>query len=367
MRKRITLLPGDGIGPEIVTQAVLVLDEVAAGFGHEFALDRHRIGGCAIDGDGDPFPAATLESCRQSDAVLLGAVGGPRWDHLAGDRRPEHGLLQMRRELGLFANLRPAALNPALKDASPLRPDIVSRGVDLIIVRELTGGIYFGRRGTTTGLSGREAFDTESYNEEEIRRIARVAFELARTRRRAVTSVDKANVLESSRLWRTVVTETASAYPEVTLDHMYVDNAAMQVVRDPARFDVVVTSNMFGDILSDEASMVTGSIGMLPSASLGASTAGVYEPIHGSAPDLAGRDVANPIATILSVAMMLRHSFGLDREARAVEGAVSDVLERRYRTADIMSPGMAAVGTREMGRLIVDAVRGRGTPVDGGN
>jgi 3-isopropylmalate dehydrogenase len=361
MRKRITLLPGDGIGPEIVAQAALVLDEVAAGFGHEFALERHPIGGRAIDAGGDPFPAATLEACLRSDAVLLGAVGGPRWDGLAGDKRPEHGLLRLRRELGLFANLRPASLNKALKDASPLRPDIVARGVDLLIVRELTGGIYFGRRGKTTGPAGREAFDTESYNEEEIRRIARVALDLARRRRRTLTSVDKANILESSRLWRAVVTETASEYPDVALDHMYVDNAAMQLVRAPSRFDVVVTSNMFGDILSDEASMITGSIGLLPSASLGASSAGVYEPIHGSAPDIAGRDLANPIGTILSVAMMLRHSFGLEPEARAVEEAVSDVLDRRFRTADIMSPGMAAVGTGEMGRLIVEAVRNRGS------
>jgi len=367
MKKRIAVLPGDGIGPEIVAQAALVLDEVAMGFSHEFILERFPIGGCAIDATGDPFPEATLEACRNADAVLLGAVGGPRWDHLAGDRRPEHGLLRLRRELGLFANLRPATLAPALKDASPLRPDIVSRGVDILIVRELTGGIYFGHRGTAKGFSGREAFDTESYNEEEIRRIARVAFGLSLRRRRAVTSVDKANVLESSRLWRTVVTETASEYPDVALDHMYVDNAAMQLVRDPARFDVVVTSNMFGDILSDEASMITGSIGMLPSASLGASAAGVYEPIHGSAPDLAGRDLANPIATILSAAMMLRHSFVLDVEASAVEAAVSDVLDRRYRTADIMSPGMAAVGTREMGRLIAKAVRDGGTPIEGGN
>ncbi len=370
MKKRIVLLPGDGIGPEIVAQAVLVLDEITLLFGHEFVLDPRPFGGCAIDAAGDPFPVATLEACRRADAVLLGAVGGPLWDHLAGDRRPEAGLLRLRRELGLFANLRPASLNPALAEASPLRPDIVSQGIDILIVRELTGGIYFGRRGTATGPAGREAFDTESYNEEEIRRIARVAFDLARGRRKAVTSVDKANILDTSRLWRTVVNETAAEYPDVALDHMYVDNAAMQIVRRPAQFDVLVTSNMFGDILSDEASMVTGSIGMLPSASLGAPGPAVYEPIHGSAPDIAGRDLANPAATILSAAMLLRHSFGLDPEARAVEAAVTDVLSRGFRTADIMSPGMTRVGTSEMGRLIAAAVRAHGrsggTPVAGG-
>lgn len=360
MKKQITLLPGDGIGPEIIAQAVLVLDEIASAFGHEFVLDPRPFGGCAIDAAGDPFPAATLEACRRADAVLLGAVGGPSWDHLAGDRRPEAGLLRLRRELGLFANLRPASLNPALAEASPLRPDIMSQGIDLLIVRELTGGIYFGRRGTANGPAGREAFDTESYNEEEVRRISRVAFDLARRRRRAVTSVDKANILDSSRLWRAVVNETANDYPDVALDHMYVDNAAMQIVRNPGRFDVIVTSNMFGDILSDEASMVTGSIGMLPSASLGAPGPAVYEPIHGSAPDIAGRDLANPAATILSVAMMLRHSFGFDSEARTVEAAVTDVLARGFRTADIMSPGMTPVGTRAMGRSVADAVRARG-------
>ncbi len=360
MKKRITLLPGDGIGPEIIAQAVLVLNEISSAFGHEFVLDSRPFGGCAIDATGDPFPPATLESCRQSDAVLLGAVGGPRWDHLAGDRRPESGLLRLRRDLGLFANLRPASLNPELAEASPLRPDIVSQGIDLMIVRELTGGIYFGRRATGDGPAGREAFDTESYNEEEVRRIARIAFDLARKRHKAVTSVDKANILDSSRLWRAVVNETAAGYPDIALDHMYVDNAAMQIVRRPSRFDVIVTSNMFGDILSDEASMITGSIGMLPSASLGVSGPGVYEPIHGSAPDIAGRDLANPVGTILSAAMMLRHSLGLESEARAVEAAVTRVLERGFRTEDIMSPGMTRIGTREMGRSIAKAVGDRG-------
>ncbi len=356
MRKRIILLPGDGIGPEIVSQAVLVLDKVASKFGHEFDTISRSAGGCAIDETGDPMPEATVEACRQSDAVLLGAVGGPRWDHLEGHQRPEAGLLRIRRELGLFANLRPAVFLEALKDASPLRAEITARGMDILIVRELTGGIYFGPRGMTTGPSGREAFDTEIYNEEEIRRIARVAFDLARGRRGKVVSVDKANVLASSRLWRAVVTETAANYRDVTLDHMFVDNAAMQIVRDPSQFDVLLTSNMFGDILSDEASVLTGSIGLLPSASLGGSTLGLYEPIHGSAPDLAGRDLANPIAAILSAAMMMRHSFGLEKEAQAVEAAVSRVLAGTFRTADILSPGLIRVGTREMGRLVADAV-----------
>jgi 3-isopropylmalate dehydrogenase len=352
MNKRITLLPGDGIGPEIVDQAVIILDQVAAKFGHTFMSEAKPAGGAAIDATGNPMPDFTVAACRESDAVLLGAVGGPKWDHLAGDLRPEAGLLRIRKELGLFANLRPAVLYDALRSASPLRSDIAARGVDILIVRELTGGLYFGRRGRTKGASGREAFDTEMYNEQEIRRIAGVAFALARERRRKVTSVDKANVLDSSRLWREVVIETAADYPDVALEHMYVDNAAMQIIRDPSQFDVFLTTNMFGDILSDEASAVTGSIGMLPSASMGETSHGLYEPIHGSAPDLAGRNVANPIATILSVAMMLRHSFGLAEEARAVERAVSRVLGRVFRTIDIMSPGMTLVGTRKMGELI---------------
>ncbi len=356
MRKRITLLPGDGIGPEIIAQAVSVLENIGAGFGHAFAMETRAAGGSAIDASGDPMPAETIASCRESDAVLLGAVGGPRWDGLEGDKRPEAGLLRIRKELGLYANIRPAVLHAALQSASPLRPDITARGVDILIVRELTGGLYFGPRGKREGASGREAFDTEIYNEEEIRRIARVGFELALKRRRKVTSVDKANVLSSSRLWREVVTEVAAAYPSISLDHMLVDNAAMQIVRDPSRFDVLLTSNMFGDILSDEASVVTGSIGMLPSASLGFSARGLYEPIHGSAPDIAGRDLANPLATILSAAMMLRISFGLEEEAGAVEAAVSGVLASGFRTADIMSPGLTLVGTEEMGRRVAAAI-----------
>jgi 3-isopropylmalate dehydrogenase len=356
MNKNITILPGDGIGPEIVAQAVLALGRVGDEFGHRFEVAAMPAGGISIDETGDPMPDMTIEACRNGDAVLLGAVGGPRWDGLEGHKRPEAGLLRIRRELGLFANIRPAVLHEALKEASPLRPDITARGVDILIVRELTGGMYFGRRGTASGPNGREAFDTESYNEVEIRRIARTAFSLARGRGRRVVSVDKANVLDSSRLWRSVVIEASAEYPDVTLEHMLVDNAAMQIVRDPSRFDVLLTSNMFGDILSDEASVVTGSIGMLPSASLGEGSFGLYEPIHGSAPDIAGRDLANPIATILSAAMMLRHSFGMATEAAGVEAAVSRVLERGFRTADIMSPGMERIGTRAMGRMIADEI-----------
>ncbi|MHB8054178.1 MAG: 3-isopropylmalate dehydrogenase [Candidatus Aminicenantales bacterium] len=352
MEKRITLLPGDGIGPEIVEQAVLALEQVAAKYGHTFITEAKPAGGAAIDATGNPMPDFTVETCRQSDAVLLGAVGGPKWDALEGAQRPEAGLLRIRKELGLFANLRPAVLYDALRSASPLRPDIVARGMDILIVRELTGGLYFGKRGTGKGASGREAFDTETYDEREIRRVARVAFALARNRRKKVTSVDKANVLASSRLWRDVVIETAAEFPDISLEHMYVDNAAMQIVREPSQFDVVVTTNMFGDIISDEASVVTGSIGMLPSASMGETTRGLYEPIHGSAPDIAGQNRANPIATILSVAMMLRNSFALLEEAWLVERAVSRILARGFRTADIMSQGMKLVGTREMGGLV---------------
>lgn len=352
MEYRIALLPGDGIGPEIVGQADAVLQQVAARYGHVFKIESRPAGGAAIDAAGNPLPDSTLKTCLQSDAVLLGAVGGPKWDALTGEQRPESGLLRIRKEMGLFANLRPAVLYDALRISSPLRPDIVARGMDVLIVRELTGGIYFGRRESGSGTSGREAFDTESYNEQEIRRVARVAFAQARNRRKKVTSVDKANVLASSRLWRDVVSETAADYPDVVLEHMYVDNAAMQLVRDPSQFDVLLSTNMFGDILSDEASVVTGSIGMLPSASLGGTSRGLYEPIHGSAPDITGQNLANPLATILSAAMMLRHSFALEREAWQVERAVSRVLAQGFRTADIMSPGFKLVGTREMGGLV---------------
>jgi len=352
MEKRITLLPGDGIGPEIVEQAAAVLQRIAVRHGHTFATEVKPAGGAAIDATENPMPDFTVEACLAADAVLLGAVGGPKWDALEGARRPEAGLLRIRKEMGLFANLRPAVLYDTLRGASPLRPDIVSKGMDVLIVRELTGGLYFGKRGNGTGAAGREAFDTETYDEREVRRVARVAFAQARNRRKKVTSVDKANVLASSRLWRDIVTETAADYPDVALEHMYVDNAAMQLVRDPSQFDVILTTNMFGDILSDEASVVTGSIGMLPSASLGETPRGLYEPIHGSAPDIAGQNRANPLATILSAAMMLRDSFALEKEAWEVERAVSRVLARGFRTADIMSPGRKLVGTREMGGLV---------------
>jgi len=356
MEYRIAVLPGDGIGPEVIEQALLVLEQVGRKFGHVFRFTTLLAGGCAIDATGNPLPEETLDECRRSDAVLLGAVGGPKWDNLPGDIRPEAGLLALRGGLGLFANLRPAVLNRELRDACPLRPDIVGESMDIMVVRELTGGIYFGQRGRRTGKMGEEAFDTECYSEGEIERIARVAFEVARKRRKKVTSVDKANVLESSRLWREVVTKVANDYPDVTLEHMYVDNAAMQLVRNPRQFDVIVTSNMFGDILSDEASMITGSIGMLPSASLGEGSFGLYEPIHGSAPDIAGKDKANPLATILSAAMMLRYTMHLEEEAMAVENAVNRVLEEGYRTADIMSTGKKNVGTREMGRLVAERI-----------
>ncbi len=357
MRFDIAVLPGDGIGPEVVEQAVKVLDAVAQKYGHEFRTQEALIGGCAIDACGEPLPRETLEICKKCDAVLLGAVGGDKWDSLPGDKRPEAGLLGIRAGLGLFANLRPAVIYNALKDASPLKDDIIKDGIDIMVVRELTGGIYFGKRGRTDmGDMGEAAFDTEVYSVYEVERIARKAFEIAMNRRKIVTSVDKANVLESSRLWREVVIRVSREYPEVTLNHMYVDNASMQLVRKPEQFDVIVTSNMFGDILSDEASMITGSIGMLPSASLGNGNMGLYEPVHGSAPDIAGCNKANPLATILSAAMMLRYSFGLEEEARAVENAVNKVLDKGYRTADIASEGTKIVGTSEMGQLVRDEI-----------
>ena len=353
MRYDITVLKGDGIGPEVVDQTLAVLDKVGKKYGIEFAYNYELMGGCAIDAFGEPLPAATLERCKKSDAVILGAVGGTKWDGLPGKLRPEAGLLGLRAGLGLYANLRPAIIYNALKDASPLKAEIISGGIDIMVVRELTGGIYFGERGRSdTGTDKEAAFDTEKYSVNEIERIARTAFEAARKRRRLLTSVDKANVLESSRLWRETVIKLSKDYPDVRLNHMYVDNAAMQLVRKPDQFDVIVTSNLFGDILSDEASMITGSIGMLPSASLGEGTLGLYEPIHGSAPDIAGQDKANPIATILSAAMMLKYSFKQDEAAGQIEKAVVRVLEKGFRTGDIASEGCKMVGTREMGRLI---------------
>lgn len=336
MEFNIALLRGDGIGPEIVDSAVAVLKKTAAKFGHTFNFTPYLIGGSAIDATGIPLPQETVDGCLASDSVLLGAVGGPKWDDQTGNNRPEKALLGIRSALGLYTNLRPAKLYPALRAASPLKDEIVGSGFDLMIVRELTGGIYFGDRGYREGKYGQEAFDTEAYSVTEIERIGKVAFESAMKRSKRLCSIDKANVLESSRLWRKTMHELAEQYPEVQYTDMFVDNAAMQLVRDPRQFDVIVTSNMFGDILSDEASQITGSIGMLASASLGASTRGMYEPIHGSAPDIAGQNKANPIATILSAAMMLRYSFGLNAEADAIEAAVDKVLDAGYRTADLM-------------------------------
>lgn len=351
----IALLRGDGIGPEIVDSAVEVLNKTAEKFGHTFNFTPYLIGGAAIDATGKPLPDETVEGCLASDSVLLGAVGGPKWDNLPGDQRPEKALLGIRAALGLFTNLRPAKLYKALKDSCPLRPDIVENGFDLMMVRELTGGIYFGERGRREGKYGEEAYDTECYSKMEIERIAKVAFETARKRNKNVISIDKANVLESSRLWRATVHEIAKDYPDVTCTDMLVDNAAMQLVKNPAQFDVVVTSNMFGDILSDESSQITGSIGMLPSASLGSTKRGMYEPIHGSAPDIAGQNKANPIATILSASMMLRYSFDLDKEADAIDAAVDKFLEMGYRTADLAgNTGVKPLSTTEVTAKILE-------------
>lgn len=336
MNYNIALLRGDGIGPEIVDGACKVLQKVGNLCGHTFNFTRYLIGGAAIDEYGIPLPEETVTGCKNSDSVLLGAVGGPKWDTLPGDKRPEKALLGIRSALGLYTNLRPAKLFPALISECPLRSDVAARGVDIMMVRELTGGIYFGERGRREGKYGPEAYDTEAYSVMEIERIAHVAFKTAMKRRKKVISIDKANVLESSRLWRATVHRIAEQYPEVECTDMLVDNAAMQLIKNPSQFDVIVTTNMFGDILSDESSQVTGSIGLLPSASLGDSTCGMYEPIHGSAPDIAGQNKANPIATILSAAMMLRYSFSLEKEANMIEDAVAKVLEDGFRTADII-------------------------------
>lgn len=357
MKYRIAVIPGDGIGPEIVDQGLKVLDRVGQVYGHNFEYTTLVAGGCAIDITGEPLPNETLDICKKSHAVILGAVGGPKWDNLPGNSRPEQALLGLRGELGLFANLRPAIIYDELKDACPLKPEIIGNSIDIMVVRELTGGIYFGEKGRRQGEKGIEAYDTETYSEVEVERIARLAFEIALKRGAKVTSVDKANILESSRLWREVVIRVAKDYPQVLLDHLYVDNAAMQLIRNPKQFDVIVTNNMFGDILSDEASMITGSIGMLPSASLGKDSFGMYEPIHGSAPDITGMDKANPIATILSIAMMLRYTFKLEREADAVETAVIQVLKEGYRSGDIMSLDKKLVGTQEMGDLIAKQIK----------
>lgn len=358
MGRRVLVLPGDGIGPEIVAEAAKVLDCLRADFGLDVHTEEALVGGAAYDATGHPLPEATLAQARVADAVLLGAVGGPRWESLDRSLRPEKALLGLRSGLGLFANLRPALLYPQLAGASTLKPEVVA-GLDIVIVRELTGGIYFGEpRGIRVLENGeREGYNTLVYRESEIRRVARVAFETARRRQGRLCSVDKANVLEATELWREVVGEVAADYPEVALSHLYVDNAAMQLVRAPKQFDVIVTTNMFGDILSDAAAMLTGSIGMLPSASLNAEGRGLYEPIHGSAPDIAGRGVANPLATILSVAMMLRHSLGEPELAGRVEAAVGAALDQGLRTPDIYTGAGREVGTAEMGDAVVAALR----------
>lgn len=360
MNYNVTVIPGDGIGPEIVKEARKVLDQVGKVFGHSFDYTEILMGGCSIDAYGVPLTEEALETARKSDAVLLGAVGGDvgnsRWYDVAPNLRPEAGLLAIRKGLGLFANIRPAYLYKELAEACPLKKEIIGDGFDMVIMRELTGGLYFGDRYTKEVDGVMTAVDTLTYNEKEIRRIAVKAFDIAMKRRKKVTSVDKANVLDSSRLWRKVVEEVAADYPEVELSHMLVDNCAMQLVMNPGQFDVILTENMFGDILSDEASMITGSIGMLSSASMNESKFGLYEPSHGSAPDIAGKDMANPIATILSAAMLLRYSFDMDREADAVEKAVQAVLTEGYRTGDIMSEGCTRVGTCKMGDLIVERI-----------
>ncbi len=352
---KIAVIDGDGIGPEIVAQAIKVLKKVQTLSGNTFEFNHVLMGGCAIDKCGEPLPQETIDVCLNSDAVLLGAVGGPKWDTLPGHLRPEKGLLGIRSALGLFANIRPAVLYKPLIDACPLRRDIAEKGIDMVVVRELTGGMYFGERGISE--DGKTAYDTEKYSEYEVERIAKIGFEMARNRRKNVISIDKANVLESSRLWRRVVERVAKDYPEITFSNMLVDNAAMQLVKNPAQFDVIITSNIFGDILSDESSMVTGSIGMLPSSSLGSKKLGLFEPIHGSAPDIAGKDIANPIATILSMSMMLRSSIDMPEYAKKIEDAVNTILEQGYRTGDIMSEGKTLVGCEKMGDLISEAIK----------
>lgn len=361
MELKITCIPGDGIGPEIVTEAKRVLNKVAQIYGHQMIFTDILMGGASIDACGVPLTDEAIATAKAADAVLMGSIGGDTttspWYKLPPNLRPEAGLLKIRKALNLFANLRPAVLYDELSGACPLKEEISSKGFDMLIMRELTGGLYFGERKTVEENGVLKAIDTLTYDENEIRRIAIKGFDVAMKRKKKVTSVDKANVLDSSRLWRKVVEEVAKDYPEVTLEHMLVDNCAMQLVKDPAQFDVILTENMFGDILSDEASMVTGSIGMLASASLNDTKFGLYEPSHGSAPDIAGKDIANPIATVLSAAMMLRYSFDLDKEADAIEAAVKQVLQEGYRTGDIMSEGCKKVGCSEMGQLLADRIQ----------
>ena len=352
MNKAIAVIRGDGIGPEIVNEAIKVLDKIAEKYGHTFTYDDVDMGGIAIDKWGDPLPQAMLDKCLAADSVLLGAVGGPKWEGLPGPQRPEKGLLRLRAGMGLYSNLRPAKLWPQLADASPLKPSIVEKGIDFLVVRELISGVYFGEHKTVEENGEKVATDVMLYAEHEIERIGRIAFETAMKRRKKVTCVDKANVLDSSRLWRAVLHRIKEEYPEVEYGEMFVDNASMQLVKDPSQFDVIVTGNMFGDILSDEASMLTGTIGMIPSSSLGDGPRGMYEPIHGSAPDIAGQNKANPIGTILSAAMMLKYSFGMDAEAAAIEAAVNKALNDGLRTADMMAEGCTPASCSEMGDAI---------------
>lgn len=354
MNYNIAVVKGDGIGPEIVTEAMLVLEKIGEKFGHTFSFQEVLAGGCSIDVNGVPLTDETIAVCQAADSVLLGAVGGPKWDSVPSEKRPEKALLGLRAALGLFANIRPAMMYKALSDACPIKKEIIGDGFDIVVCRELTGDVYFGkhfRKQSDCGW-GEMGCDDMNYSVYEVERIARRAFEMARVRSKKVTSVDKANVLETSRVWRETVTRVAAEYPDITLEHMYVDNAAMQLVHNPGQFDVILTGNLFGDILSDEASMITGSIGMLPSASIGETGRGMYEPIHGSAPDIAGKGIANPIATILSCAMMLRYSFGLTAEADAIESAVEQALDAGHRTADIAARGETARSTSEMGEII---------------
>ncbi len=354
MKKTIAVIRGDGIGPEIIAQAIKVLDRVAEIYGHTFEYVDVDMGGCAIDKYGEPLPQSSLDKCLSSDSVLLGAVGGTKWNDLPGEMRPEKGLLKLRAGMGVYSNNRPAKIWKQLATASPLKEEIVNKGIDFIIVRELIGGIYFGSHETVQADGETISADTMKYSESEIERIIRIGFETARKRNKKLCSVEKSNVLDCSRLWKKIAHKLAEEYPDVQLTDMLVDNCAMQIVKGPSQFDVIVTENMFGDILSDEASMITGSIGMIPSSSLGSSSCGLYEPIHGSAPDIAGLDIANPIGTILAAAMMLRYSFDMEKEAKSIENAVETALDNGLRTADIMSDGCKKVGCREMGQFIVD-------------
>lgn len=356
MDYKIAVIKGDGVGPEIINEGIKILNKIGEKYNHNFKLTDVLGGGAAVDKMGNPLPKETLDECKKSDAVLLGAVGGTKWDNIDSSIRPEKGLLTLRSELNLFVNLRPVTMHESIKEASPLRSDIVEKGIDFVVVRELTGGIYFGERKTEMIDNVEVAYDVEKYDENEIRRIGKKAFETARIRNKKLTCVDKANVLDSSKLWRKIMKEISEEYKDVELDFMYVDNAAMQLIKNPSQFDTIVTNNIFGDIISDEASMLTGSIGMLPSASLRDDKFGMYEPIHGSAPDIAGKDIVNPIATILSVAMMLRYSFDLEKEAKEIEDEVTKVLSKGYRTIDIYNGKGNIIGTKEIGCLIANKI-----------